>query len=255
MKNVNLKAPVVGFVLLILLSLMATEGRAQYIDHNQTTVYVGMALPRANLNEYAEQGINVGIKEVIPLRRFLSLMVSADLFRNRLLPVVHAGELQQGFAYTDMAKIYNVPVFAHLNFGLRMDRHSNFRLWAEGAMGVNFRFVTVENGTLDQTFTTDAGTVHFRGPFVTSYDMPKISLATQWGIGFTLFRRYSLGYVRYNLGKRNLTGNRMLSDPNFFFDDGSPAPSDGLTPVEHFTQFDLGKLHSRYHVFRFGITF
>jgi|GEM_PF-1737202 len=235
--------------------LAATPVRAQYIERSQTTVYVGMALPRANLNEYAEQGINVGIKEVIPLRKYLSLMVSADLFRNRLLPVVHAAEGGQGFAYTDMAKIYNVPVFAHLNFGLRMDRHSNFRLWAEGAMGVNFRFVTVENGTLDQTFATDAGTVHYRGPFVTAYDMPKVSLATQWGVGFTLFRRYSLGYVRYNLGKSNLTGNRMVSDPNFFFDDGTQAPSDGLTPVEHYTEFNLGKLRSRYHVFRFGITF
>lgn len=255
MKSVNMKTPAVGFVLLFLMSFVALEGRAQYIDHNQTTIYVGMALPRTNLNEYAEQGINVGIKEVIPLRRHLSLMVSADLFRNRLLPVVHAGEIQQGYAYTDVAKIYNVPVFAHLNFGLRMDRHSNFRLWAEGAMGANFRFVTVENGTLDQTFATEAGTVHYRGPFTTAYDMPRISLATQWGIGFTLFRRYSLGYVRYNLGKRNLTGNRILSDPGFFYDDGSPAPSDGLMPAERYALFDLGKLHSRYHVFRFGITF
>ena len=62
MKSVNMKTPAVGFVLLFLMSFVALEGRAQYIDHNQTTIYVGMALPRTNLNEYAEQGINVGIR-------------------------------------------------------------------------------------------------------------------------------------------------------------------------------------------------
>jgi len=228
---------------------------AQYIDRNQTTFYVGMALPRTNLSDFAEQGINVGIREDIPIRKHFSLMVSAELFRNRLAPEVHVADHLQGFTYTNMAKIYNIPVFAHLNFGLRMDRHSNFRLWTEGAMGVNFRIVTLENGTLDQTFATDAGTVHYRGSFVTAYDYPKVSLATQWGIGFTLFRRYSLGYVRYNLGRKSLTGNRMLSDPHFLYDDGSDAPSDGLETVDSFVKFNLGKLRSRYHVIRFGITF
>ena len=91
--------------------------------------------------------------------------------------------------------------------------------------------------------------------FLTAYDQPKISFATQWGIGVTLFRRYSIGYMRYNLGKRSLTGTRMLSNPHFLYDDGSEAPSDGLTAVPSLVEFNLGNLRSRYHVVRFGITF
>ena len=240
---------------LLLLMCFLQPAKAQYIDYHQTTVYVGMALPRTNLSDFAEQGINVGIREVIPLRKHISLMVSADLFRNRLSPQVHAADYQQGFSYTDIGKIYNIPIFAHLNFGFRMDRHSNFRIWTEGAMGVNFRVVTAEKGMIDQTFATDAGTVHYQGSFLTAYDQPKISFATQWGIGVTLFRRYSIGYMRYNLGKRSLTGTRMLSNPHFLYDDGSEAPSDGLTAVPSLVEFNLGNLRSRYHVVRFGITF
>ena len=250
-----MKSAVLLSVLVFVFSFSHTARAQQYLDRNQTTVYVGMALPRTNLSDFAEQGVNVGVREVIPLRKYLSLMVSAELFRNRLSPSVHAADIQQGFSYTKMAEIYNIPVFAHLNFGLRMDRHSNFRLWTEGAMGVNFRIVTLENGGLDQTFATDAGTVHYKGSFVTAYDLPKVSLATQWGVGFTLFRRYSIGYLRYNLGRRSLTGDRMLSNPHFLYDDGSEAPSDGLTPADSFVEFNLGKLRSRYHVIRFGITF
>ena len=242
-------------IVLLILLLTGQSVQAQYIDRSKTTVFVGMALPRTNLTDYAEQGINIGIKEVIPLRKHLGLTLSAEMFRNRIAPAVHSPELQQGFAYTDMAKMYNIPVFAHLNFGLQVDRHSNFRLWTEGAMGVNFRLVSIENGIFSQTFSTDAGNVNYKGGFTTAYDMPKVSLATQWGIGVTLFRRYSIAYVRYNLGRRSLTGSTILSNPVYLYDDGSNAPSAGLPAMDTLTEFDLGKVRSRYHVVRFGLTF
>lgn len=241
-------------VLWALLFIFFLPAHAQYVDRNKTTLYVGMALPRTNLSEYAEQGVNVGIRQVIPLRRFFSLMVSAEMFRNRFTPTLHAAEQQQGFTYTDMGEIYNVPVFAHLNFGLRMDRHSNFRLWTEGAMGVNFRFVTSERGTFDQTLASESGPLHYKGTFATDYDAPKITLATQWGIGFTLFRRYSIGYVRYNLGRSKLTGETKISDLQAVNDDGSMTPV-GRTTLTDPVEFNMGKLRSRYHVVRFGLTF
>ena len=249
-----MKCDEIKIVLWALLFLFVLPAQAQYVDRRQTTLYVGMALPRTNLSEYAEQGVNVGLREVIPLKKHLSLMLSAEMFRNRLSPDVHAAEHQQGFTYTDMAKIYNVPVFAHLNFGFRMDRHSNFRLWTEGAMGLNFRFITSERGTFDRTLASEEGPVHYKGTFATDYDAPKISLATQWGIGFTLFRRYSIGYVRYNLGRRNLTGETKVADLQAVNDDGSMTPL-GRTTLTDPVAFDLGKVRSRYHVFRFGLTF
>jgi len=76
-------------VLWALLFIFFLPAQAQYVDRNKTTLYVGMALPRTNLSEYAEQGVNVGIRQVIPLRRFFSLMVSAEMFRNRFTPTLH----------------------------------------------------------------------------------------------------------------------------------------------------------------------
>jgi len=235
------------------LSCLCLQGRAQYIDYNQTSIFVGMAVPRTNLSDFAEQGLNVGVREVIPLRRHLSLMLSAEMFRNRLSPTVYALDMQQGVSYINVPEFYNVPVFAHLNFGLRMDRHSNFRLWTEGALGLNFRIISKGEGTFDQPIATDAGTVHCKGTFITSYDYPKMSLATQWGIGIMLFRRYSIGYVRYNLGSRDVTGTTATGNVQFVYDDGSMAPADNSV-VGH-TEFSLGKVRSRYHVFRFGVTF
>lgn len=246
--------------LLLVLACFGLGGRAQrYIDYRQTTVYVGAAVPRGQLADYVSGGVNFGVKEIIPVKKHLSLMVSADVFHNNVSSGAHeitGFTPDKGYTYKGTSSITDVPLFAHLYLGFHADRHNNLRLWMEGAGGVNARFIGKEywhlNRTVPYSIEGVNADIHEQCDIVSTFK-PTLSLAYQWGLGVTLLRRYSVGCVWYNLGKRTVEGHNEISNSLYSLDDGNPV-SIGRTP-DIPTTFDYGRLRSRYRAIRFGLTF
>lgn len=230
-----------------------------YADYRQTTFYVGAVTPTGKWGGYSTGGVDFGIKEVFPVKKHLSLIASADLLSTRVSSTAHSDAgytAAEGFSYKGTTHITNVPVFAHLHLGFHADRHQNFRFWMDGACGVNGRFIGKEYWQYDHDARLDAaGTalnIHEHCDIVSTF-YPSFSLATQAGVGVTLFRRYTFSCVWYNLGRRRIAGENEVTSHTGTLNDGNPVELNTQLPVPE--TFDYGKVRTRYRTIRFGITF
>lgn len=256
-------------LLLLTLILLVSAPRAAhaqaYIDYPQTTGFIGVAMPAPAMNGVATSGVAAGIRQVIPIQKHLCLVASVDYFNNRQSPSVRQPFVEKGYSYIDTPTYTNIPIMGHLHLGTRIDRHSNLKLWTDGAIGANMRFISPENAHIANTFMANDGTNDFNlkqeCDIHTRYDR-RVTFASQWGLGITLFRRYSIAMTWYYLGRASVTGTTTISDitttttladGNAYIPLTEPTIPAVATPGVH--NFDQGKLRTRFRVVRFGFTF
>lgn len=139
-------------------------------------------------------GFDVGARVSFPTaNRSLSLFASADVFGN--MTYSHAdGKSGTGYIDTDKESwAFNIPVMAGARF------RSDFKVWAEAAVGVNLRHITAIEGTFSNSSI---------GP---EYQPHHVSHKFGWGASFAFqvgagveLGRFDVGLHFHSLGKIKL---------------------------------------------------
>ncbi len=259
----------ISFIALGLLLLVGSVGFAQT---NGLSIHVGGSMPVGGFGKTdnafsssgsnflgnnsghagAGMGLNIGLKAQygipLPILGSLKLMATADLMYNGMKSeasdaINNVGDMVGGTINElknfdpSAPAFYNVPLMVGANFTF-IDILV-FKLFVEAGVGVNFRFIS------DMERTVNLGSTLGEVGFKTDFDT-KSTFAFQVGVGVCLFKRVSLSFNYYNLGKSEITGTA-----DFVSNLGSLPEN----VKDRFTSFSNGETGNSMFLLRLGFHF
>ena len=155
----------------------------------------------------AGPGFNIGIKGKISLPvNGLGITLSGDFIFNGLKGTgkEYFDDMEAHGYDVKRPRFINVPLFVGLNY--KYSVNSKFGIWAEGAIGANFKQVTV----------IEASHTGYYGKYYEKYDFDtKTSFAGQIGGGIMLSDLFSIGVHYYGLGKTKATGRYTSGEAGY----------------------------------------
>ena len=237
------------FLLIAVMVLASISGFAQ----TRFAVYAGGAFPmgafkdgKLNDSDYPEKfvlfnqdagnkgyagiGFNVGMDVNIPITDFgLGLTIGADYFYNGYNAELKdyykdlVDNIEEHIDESDIdsyklykGKFMNVPVLVGVNYFLELN--DSFGLFAEAAVGPNFRFITKDGVkyeyTEPQEYYDNNGNLksYSEAQSYTKFDMA-ITFGYKVGVGVMINDMFSIGLDYYSLGSTKVKGeNKLLYD-------------------------------------------
>ena len=142
-------------------------------------------------------GFQLGVKGKIPVPvEGVGIIVSGDFIYNGVTGTLEDRyeSLEMDGYYVERPRYLNIPLFVGLNY--RYGFSPTFGIWAEGALGPNFRKITNEEISISRAKYT---------LFQKSEYKMQTSFGFQAGVGI-MVNKFSLGLHYYGLGKAEIKG-------------------------------------------------